>query len=303
LSEAILRTALSIERVMHDIAHARNRSLNAQRLQCGRHTFDLSRPRVMGILNVTPDSFFDGGRHVDPDRARDHARQMIADGADLIDIGGESTRPGAAPVSEADEIRRVIPLTEALAGAGIAVSVDTRKPAVMRAAIAAGAAMINDVGALTAPGALEAVAASDAGICLMHMRGDPQTMQQAPQYADVATEVRDFLVARARACEMAGIARDRIVVDPGFGFGKTLAHNLALLRALPELAATGYAVLVGLSRKSSLGVITGHATDERLPASLAAALAAVARGASIVRVHDVRETVAALKVWLAVERG
>jgi len=257
----------------------------------------------MGILNVTPDSFFDGGRHLDPDRARDHARQMIADGADLIDIGGESTRPGAAPVPEADEIRRVIPLTEALAGAGIAVSVDTRKPAVMRAAIAAGAAMINDVGALTAPGALEAVAASDVGICLMHMRGEPQTMQQAPEYSDVATEVRDFLVARAQACEAAGIVRARIVVDPGFGFGKTLAHNLTLLRALPELAATGYAVLAGLSRKSSLGVITGDAVEERLPASLAAALAAVARGASSVRVHDVRETVAALKVWLAVERG
>ncbi len=272
-------------------------------LQCGRHTFDLARPLVMGILNVTPDSFFDGGRYVDPGNAREHARQMIADGADLIDVGGESTRPGAVAVSEVEETRRVVPLTEALAGAGIAVSVDTRKPGVMRAAIAAGAAMINDVGAMTARGALEAVAATGAGVCLLHMQGDPQTMQEAPHYADVVGEVRAFLVARARACEASGIAGNRIVIDPGFGFGKSLAHNLALLRALPEFAATGYAVLAGLSRKSSLGALTGRPVAERLPASLAATLAAVARGASIVRVHDVRETVDTLKVWLAVERA
>jgi len=270
-------------------------------LDCGRHRFDLSRPLVMGILNVTPDSFSDGGRYVDRARALDHARGMAADGADLIDVGGESTRPGAAPVTEEDELARVVDITATLAGEGLAVSVDTRKPAVMRSAIAAGAAMINDVAALTAPGALAACAQGGVGVCLMHMRGDPASMQQAPTYTDVVGEVRDFLLARAGACLAAGIARERIVLDPGFGFGKTLAHNLELLRALPELAAAGYPVMAGLSRKSSLGQITGRVADERLPASLAAALAAVARGAAIVRVHDVRETVDALKVWRAIE--
>jgi len=272
-------------------------------LRCGRHAYDLARPLVMGIVNVTPDSFSDGGRYLDAARALEHARRLSGDGADLIDIGGESTRPGAMPVTEADELARVIPLVETLAAKGVAVAVDTRKPAVMRAAIAAGAAMINDVGALTAPGAMEACAAADVGVCLMHMRGDPRTMQEAPAYGDVVVEVRDFLVARARACEAAGIARERIAIDPGFGFGKTLAHNLALLRSLGTLAATGYPVLAGLSRKSSLGELTGRSVDDRLPASLAAALAAVARGAAIVRVHDVRETVDALAVWFAVERG
>jgi len=273
------------------------------KLRCGKHTFDLSRPLVMGIVNVTPDSFYDGGRNLDLREAQDRARQMVADGADLVDVGGESTRPGAAEVPADEELGRVIPLVEALAADGIAVSIDTRKPAVMRAAIAAGAAMVNDVTALAAAGAVEAVAASSAAVCLMHMQGEPQTMQQAPRYTDVVAEVREFLVARARACEAAGIAHDRIVIDPGFGFGKTLAHNLALLRALPELAATGYPVLAGMSRKSSLGKITGRPADDRLAASLAAALAAVARGASLVRVHDVRETVDALRVWLAVARA
>ena len=207
----------------------------------------------MGVLNVTPNSFSDGGRYFNPARALDHARRMIDDGADLIDIGGESTRPGALPVDERDELGRVIPLVEALAADGVPVSVDTRKPAVMRAALAAGAAMVNDVCALEAPGAIEALAGSGAGVCLMHMQGDPRTMQQAPRYDDVVGEVRAFLLARAAACEAAGIARDRIVLDPGFGFGKTLAHNLALLAGLPALAAAGYPVLVGLSRKSSLG--------------------------------------------------
>jgi dihydropteroate synthase len=275
--------------------------MNPPILHCGPYRFDLTRPRVMGILNVTPDSFSDGGRFFDAARALDHARRMAADGADLIDIGGESTRPGAAPTALADELARVVPLAGTLAGEGIAVSVDTRKPEVMRAAIGAGAAMINDVGALAAAGALEACAASDAGVCLMHMRGEPGTMQQAPAYDDVVADVRAFLVGRAQACIAAGIAPSRIVLDPGFGFGKTLAHNLALMRALPELAASGYPVLAGLSRKRSLGEITGRGVDERLPASLAAALAAVARGAAIVRVHDVRETVDALKVWSAVE--
>jgi dihydropteroate synthase len=273
----------------------------ARELRCGRHAFDLARPLIMGVINVTPDSFSDGGRFLDLAQAEDHARQMIADGADLIDIGGESTRPRADPVAEADEIARVIPLTELLARDGIAVSVDTRKPGVMRAAIAAGAAMINDVSALTAPGAIEVCAASDVGVCLMHMQGDPSNMQDAPVYGDVVGEVRGFLLARANACVAAGIARERIVVDPGFGFGKTLAHNLALLRALPTVVATGYPVLAGLSRKSSLGTLTGRPASERLAASLAAALAAVARGAAILRVHDVRETVDALKVWQAIE--
>jgi dihydropteroate synthase len=270
-------------------------------LRCGPHVLDLTRPRVMGILNVTPDSFSDGGRFFEPERAHHHARRMLADGADLIDVGGESTRPGAAPVDEADELARVIPVIDELAREGALVSVDTMKPAVMRAAVAAGAAMINDVNALRLPGALEAAASTDAAVCLMHMRGEPRTMQDAPQYVDVAAEVRDFLVERAQLCEAMGIARDRIVLDPGFGFGKTLTDNLALVRALPELVATGYPVLAGLSRKSSLGAITGRPGGERLAASLAAALAAVERGAAIVRVHDVRETVDALKVWGAIE--
>jgi dihydropteroate synthase len=273
----------------------------SRHLVCGPRTLDLSRPLVMGILNVTPDSFSDGGCYLDAACALDHARRMAADGAGLIDIGGESTRPGAVPVADDDEMARVVGITRTLAAEGVAVSVDTRKPAVMRAAIAAGALMINDVSALTSPGALEACAEGGVGVCLMHMRGDPASMQEAPEYADVVRDVRDFLLGRADACIAAGIGRERIVLDPGFGFGKTLAHNLQLLRALPELAAAGYPVMVGLSRKSSLGLLTGRGAEERLAASLAAALAAVARGASIVRVHDVRETVDALKVWHAFE--
>jgi dihydropteroate synthase len=255
----------------------------------------------MGILNVTPDSFSDGGRFVDRERALAHAHQMAADGADIIDIGGESTRPGASPVSGDEELARVVPLVEALAREGILVSVDTQKPDVMRAALAAGAGMINDVRALREPGALEAVAASNAAVCLMHMQGEPRTMQKEPHYVDVVTEVRDFLVGRAQVCEAAGIARGRIVIDPGFGFGKTVAHNLALLRGLRVLVDTGYPVLAGLSRKSMLGGLAGRDVNERAAASVAAALAAVARGAGIVRVHDVRETVDALKVWHAIE--
>ncbi len=227
---------------------------------------------------------------------------MVAEGADIIDIGGESTRPGATAVPEREEIARVLPLVEALAALGVPVSADTRKAAVMRAAIGAGASMINDVSALRGEGALEAIvgAPTPVAVCLMHMRGEPQTMQQDISYRDVVAEVRDFLAARAALCASAGIARERIVVDPGFGFGKTVAHNLDLLRQLPALATLGYPVLVGLSRKSTLGALTGRDVGERLPASIAAALAAVARGASIVRVHDVRATVDALKVWNAV---
>ena len=277
--------------------------MRAAVFRCGAFAFDLSRPLVMGVLNVTPDSFSDGGRFADREQALSHARRMRDDGADIIDIGGESSRPGAESVAEGVELSRVLPLVEALAAEGIPVGVDTRKPAVMQAAIAAGAAMINDIAALREPGAIEACAQGGVGVCLMHMQREPRTMQTAPAYADVVSEVRDFLLARARVCIDAGIARERIAIDPGFGFGKTLAHNLALLRALGTLAATDYPVVAGLSRKASLGEITGRSVDERMPASLAAALCAVARGAAIVRVHDVRATVDALKVWSAVERG
>ena len=277
--------------------------MRAAVFRCGAFAFDLSRPLVMGVLNVTPDSFSDGGRFADREQALSHARRMRDDGADIIDIGGESSRPGAESVAQGVELSRVLPLVEALAAEGIPVGVDTRKPAVMQAAIAAGAAMINDIAALREPGAIEACAQGGVGVCLMHMQREPRTMQAAPAYADVVSEVRDFLLTRARVCIDAGIARERIAIDPGFGFGKTLAHNLALLRALGTLAATDYPVVAGLSRKASLGEITGRSVDERMPASLAAALCAVARGAAIVRVHDVRATVDALKVWSAVERG
>jgi len=269
-------------------------------LRAGNFAIDLATPCVMGVLNVTADSFSNDGR-LDHDAALAHGRRMLAEGARIIDIGGESTRPRAVPVDEAEELRRVIPLVEALAGEGACVSIDTMKPAVMRAALAAGASMINDVRALRTPGALETAAASDVAVCLMHMQGEPQTMQVAPVYADVVSEVRAFLGRRASACIDAGIGCDRIVVDPGFGFGKTVAHNLALLHDLGEIAAIGFPVLVGLSRKSTLGAITGRAVGDRLAASVAAALAAASRGARIVRVHDVRETVDALAVWNAIE--
>jgi len=270
-------------------------------LQCGPHTLDLRRPRVMGIVNVTPDSFFDGGAHPDAARALDHARAMVADGADLIDVGGESTRPGALLISEADELGRILPVINALAREGVLVSVDTMKSAVMREAIAAGAVMVNDVRALRQRGALDVVADTNVAMCLMHMQGEPRTMQAAPVYADVVHEVRDFLIERALVCEGAGVARARIILDPGFGFGKTLAHNLALLKHLDVLVHSGYPVLAGLSRKASIGAITGRDPADRLAGSVAAALAAVARGARIVRVHDVRATVDALKVWQAVD--
>ena len=267
------------------------------------HTLDLATPRVMGVVNVTPDSFSDGDGDVDLARALEHARMLVADGADIIDVGGESTRPGALPVAEGDELQRIIPLVAALAKAGVCVSVDTMKPAVMRAAIDAGASMINDVRALSAPGAMQVLcSAAGVGVCLMHMRGEPSTMQLAPAYEDVVRDVGVFLDERARACIAAGIDRSRIVVDPGFGFGKTLAHNLALLRDLPRIAALGYPLLVGLSRKSMLGALTGREPDGRMAASVAAALAAIARGAAIVRVHDVRETVDAIRVWQAVNQ-
>ncbi len=271
-------------------------------LRAGARVLDVGTPRVLGVLNVTTDSFSADGVADDAVRALARARQMVADGADIIDIGGESTRPGAAPVAERDEVARVVPLVRALAGDGVIVSVDTMKPGVMRAAIDAGAAMINDVRALASPQALDIAAASGTAVCLMHMQGEPRTMQLAPAYGDVVAEVRDFLDARARACIAAGIARERIVVDPGFGFGKTLAHNLALLRGLHEIVALGYPVLAGLSRKSMLGAITGRDVGERTAASIAAALSAVAQGAVLLRVHDVRPTVDALRVWQAVNQ-
>jgi dihydropteroate synthase len=270
-------------------------------LRCGRFELRLDRPLVMGVVNVTPDSFFDGGRHASTAAAIAHARRLAEEGADLLDIGGESSRPGSEAVSLDEELARVLPVLDALRGLDAPISIDTTKPEVMRAAIAAGAAMINDITALGAPGALETVAASDAAVCLMHMRGAPKTMQADPVYADVVAEVRGFLAARVAACEAAGIARDRIAIDPGIGFGKTLEHNLALTRHLDALAGIGVPVLAGWSRKSSLGRIAGRAPEERLAASLAAALIAVERGARIVRVHDVAATRDALAVLAAVQ--
>jgi len=272
-------------------------------LTCGAYRFPLDRALVMGVLNVTPDSFSDGGRYFAGTSALDHARKMLDDGADIIDIGGESTRPGAAPTSEREELARVVPLIEKIAARGVPVSVDTRKPAVMQAAIAAGATMINDVSALRAPGALEVVAGHSVAVCLMHMKGEPATMQQNVTYTDVVADVKIFLVERAAAAEAAGITRDRIVLDPGFGFGKKVEHNLVLLRRLSEIVALGFPVAVGLSRKSTIGALTGREVSERVAGSIAAALAAVARGAKIIRAHDVRETVDALKVWRAVQEG
>lgn len=265
-------------------------------LRCGRFVLPRSRALLMGVVNVTPDSFSDGGRFQDTAAAVAQARKLVDDGADLLDIGGESTRPGAAEVSVEEELSRVLPVLEALRDVPVPVGVDTRKPEVMRAALAAGAAMINDIEALQAPGAVDAISASDCAVCLMHKKGDPATMQQAPWYEDVVSEVRDFLVARARAAEAGGVARERIVLDPGFGFGKNDTHNLRLLKALPTLVEVGYPVLAGWSRKSTLGRLTGRPADERLAASLAAALLAAQGGATILRVHDVRETRDALRI-------
>ncbi|MDQ8022355.1 MAG: dihydropteroate synthase [Moraxellaceae bacterium] len=253
----------------------------------------------MAIINLTPDSFSGDGHGGGADAALRHAEQALADGADMLDIGGESSRPGAQPVSEAEELDRVMPVLERLLPLGLPVSVDTVKPAVMREAAGAGAAMINDINALQAEGALEAVTTSSAAVCLMHMQGEPRSMQQAPHYADVVSDVEQHLLGRARALLDAGCAPERIVLDPGFGFGKTLEHNALLFRALPRFAALGYPVLVGVSRKTMLGQITGRPVQERQTSSVAAALMAVQQGAAIVRVHDVAPTVDALRVWAA----
>jgi len=255
----------------------------------------------MGIVNVTADSFSGDGLAGEPQRAVAQGRRMVEEGAGMLDIGGESSRPGAEPMSVERELARVLPVIEGLRACGVPLSVDTVKPEVMAAAIAAGADMINDIAALAAPGAMAAVAAGKAGVCLMHMQGEPRTMQQNPDYDDVVAEVLAFLAGRVAACEAAGIDRRRIVIDPGFGFGKTLAHNLALLRHLDRFAGLGLPVLAGMSRKSMLGGITGRPVNERLPAGLAAAVLAVQRGAAIVRVHDVAATRDALAVLNAVE--
>lgn len=273
-------------------------------LQCGRYHLDLSvtaRPQVMGILNVTPDSFSDGGQFAGLELSLERAEQMIADGVDIIDIGGESTRPGVAPVSLQQELDRVMPVIYALRDCGKPLSIDTYKPAVMREAIIAGADMINDVNAFREAGAITAVQAADVGLCIMHMQGAPQTMQDKPAYEDVCEEVTTFLEERVSDMLVAGIASSRICLDPGFGFGKTLEHNLALLAGIEQMIQrTNLPVLAGLSRKTMIGQITGKPVDGRLAGSVAAALVAVAKGARIVRVHDVAQTVDAMRVWNAV---
>jgi dihydropteroate synthase len=272
-------------------------------LLCGRFRLDLSQPLVMGILNVTPDSFSDGGRFEHLDAALHHAEQMVKDGAALIDVGGESTRPNAPYVSPEEELERVLPVLEKLAGLGVPLSLDTRRASVMRAALAAGVVdLINDVSALEDEGALELAAASaNVAVCLMHKQGNPDTMQNRPDYLDVVDEVGDYLQRRVRLCLDAGIEQDRLLADPGFGFGKTLEHNLALLRQLPELECrAGVPLLVGMSRKSMLGAITGEEVPaERLGASIAVALESARRGARIIRVHDVKATRQALQVLAA----
>jgi dihydropteroate synthase len=270
-------------------------------IDCGGKVLDLSRPRVMGVLNVTPDSFSDGGHYLALDRALARAREMVAEGAAVVDVGGESTRPGAAAVVTVEELRRVMPVIEALAAElPVPVSIDTSTPEVMRAACAAGAGLINDVRALVRPGALEAAAEAGVPVCLMHMQGEPGTMQDSPRYHDVAAEVKAFLEARVQACERAGIPRGRLLLDPGFGFGKTLEQNLALLNKLDWLAATGLPVVVGLSRKSMIGRLLDAPVERRQHGSVAAAVLAVLRGARLVRAHDVRAHVDALAVTQAV---
>jgi dihydropteroate synthase len=272
--------------------------------KCRDRVLDLERPQVMGVLNVTPDSFSDGGRHFDLTSALAHARQMVAAGATIIDVGGESTRPGAQPADVNEELERVIPVIETLRRESpVFISIDTSKPAVMRAATAAGADIINDVRALNEQGALAAAAESGAGICLMHMQGEPRTMQDAPHYEDVVAEVSAFLAARVRACRDVGVETTRIAVDPGFGFGKLVDHNLALLKHLSGFEALGVPIAVGLSRKSMLATLTGRAVDGRLAGSVALATIAVLHGARIVRAHDVAATVDAVRVAAAVIKG
>jgi dihydropteroate synthase len=267
--------------------------------QTARFRLSLDRPLVMGIVNATPDSFSDGGRFAASGDACRHCDRLVEEGADILDIGGESTRPGARQPDAEEELARVLPVLRHAVSLGRAVSVDTSSPAVIRAAIEAGVDIVNDVRSLGRPGALEAVAASDVGVCLMHMRGEPGTMQSEAHYADVVQEVQDFLASRMRDVSAAGVALDRIALDPGIGFAKSAEHNWQLLRGQRRLLSLGRPLLLGWSRKSSLGALTGRPVDQRVVASVAAALAAIERGARIVRVHDVAETVDALKVWQA----
>jgi dihydropteroate synthase len=269
---------------------------------CGRFSLSLQRPLIMGVINITPDSFSDGGEFLDAARAVAHAQRLVAEGADIVDLGGESSRPGSSPVSLEDERRRVLPVLEKVAQLDVPVSVDTTKPELMREVLASGASMINDITALRSVGAVDVIADSDAGVCLMHMQGEPRNMQRAPVYQDVVSEVSAFLSERARCLLDKDVSASRIVLDPGFGFGKTDQHNVQLLRALPEIGAGRFALLAGLSRKSQLGRITGRKdAKDRLGSSISAALAAVRNGASILRVHDVAETKDALMVWQAFE--
>lgn len=273
-------------------------------LDCRGRILDLSRPQVMGILNTTPDSFSDGGRYRARDAALAHARRMVEEGAAIIDVGGESTRPGSAAVSVEEELDRVIPVIERLhAELPVAISVDTSKPEIMSAAVSAGAGLINDVYALRTDGALSTAASLGVPVCLMHMQGEPRTMQHEPTYTDVVAEVRDFLSERLGACEHAGIPRERLLIDPGFGFGKNLEHNLSLLRHLPELHVLRAPMLVGVSRKSMIGAVTGAAVGERLHGSVVAASLAAWMGAVILRVHDVKPTADALKVVAAIKEA
>ncbi|CAK0754401.1 dihydropteroate synthase [Gammaproteobacteria bacterium] len=263
--------------------------------------FQESIPQVMGILNVTPDSFFDGGRYLELAAAVDRAARMVEEGAAILDVGGESTRPGARPISAEQEIERVAPVLEALrARFPVTLAVDTSKPEVMTAALAAGATFINDVRALRVPGALEVVAASSAQVCLMHLQGEPFSMQDAPHYEDVVAEVKAFLIERVRICEIAGISKKRIIIDPGFGFGKLLTHNQLLLSHLHHLTNLGLPILVGLSRKSMIGQILNVPVERRLHGSLALAVIAAGQGAAILRVHDIGPTIEALRVWHSV---
>jgi len=270
-------------------------------VECAGKLLDLSRPRVMGILNITPDSFSDGGDFLSFDLAMEQAQRMVEEGAAIIDVGGESTRPGAPVVSETEELDRVLPIIEGIAhNLSVPISIDTSKPNVMRAAVAVGAGLINDVLALQTPGAVEAVADLNVPVCLMHMQGEPRTMQKNPCYGDVVSEVKSFLAQRVDCCILAGIPRDHLLVDPGFGFGKTLDHNLALLRGLQEITELNVPLLVGLSRKSMIGALLNEPVNNRMFGSLAAAVLAVERGAQIIRTHDVKPTVDALAVSTAV---
>lgn len=271
--------------------------------RCGRFEFGFERPLLMGIVNVTPDSFSDGNQYLRTDAAIAHAKQLIADGADILDIGAESTRPGAEPVPLDEELRRLLPVIEALHELNVPLSIDTFKPEVMRAVLAAGADMINDITGFQDPASIQAVANSDCGLCVMHMQGEPRTMQEQPFYDDVKQEVQRFLADRVQALLQAGVAPERITLDPGLGFGKTPAHNYTLLRDLEQIQLESYPWLIGLSRKSMIGHVVNKPPQQRVAGSLAGMLAAVARGAAIVRVHDVAESADALKVWMAVEKG